>query len=359
MVSIQVIKLVIDNSSIEEYEKVYFAEHPKAKKKPIAHPYHESINKWMIMKRPQMNALKQKWKDFIIYFIQHSEHKDVHIEQCELKFTTYYGTERRHDIDNGCPKFILDGLCDSGFIIDDDSKHITSLTMQCFVDADNPRTEIEVYVSKLLTDYKQPELKEDKPMAKKKVQKISVNAMDIIMKQYETVKTVEWNGLQVVIKKDLSLEEMMTFANSVVKSCFDQASGAYMPEIKDFAIRANVLDMYTNFTLPKDLGKQYDMVVQSGAVEMVLNHINHMQFNELVKAIDSKLQNTADANIQAYITKMDNVTTAFSDMQTKMENLFSGVDNEDISKLVGAIANGDNTEEGIVKSYLKLVTKDE
>ena len=196
-------------------------------------------------------------------------------------------------------------------------------------------------------------------MAKKKIQKISVNAMDEIMKRYQTTETVEWNGLQVVIKKNLSLEEMMTFANSVVKSCFDQASGAYMPEVKDFAIRANVLDMYTNFTLPKDLGKQYDMVVQSGAVEMVLNYINYVQFNELVKAIDSKLQNTADANIQAFITKLDNVTTAFSDMQSKMEQMFSGVDTEDIGKLVGAIANGDNTEEGIVKSYLELVKKDE
>lgn len=196
-------------------------------------------------------------------------------------------------------------------------------------------------------------------MAKKKIQKISVNAMDEIMKRYQTTETVEWNGLQVVIKKNLSLEEMMTFANSVVKSCFDQASGAYMPEVKDFAIRANVLDMYTNFTLPKDLGKQYDMVVQSGAVEMVLNYINYAQFNELVKAIDSKLQNTADANIQAFITKLDNVTTAFSDMQTEMEKMFSGVDTEDIGKLVGAIANGDNTEEGIVKSYLELVKKDE
>lgn len=196
-------------------------------------------------------------------------------------------------------------------------------------------------------------------MAKKKTQKISVNAMDEIMKRFNTVETVEWNGLQVVIKKNLSLEEMMTFANSVVKSCFDQASGAYMPEVKDFAIRANVLDMYTNFTLPKDLGKQYDMVIQSGAVEMVLNYINYAQFNELVKAIDSKLQNTADANIQAFITKLDNVTTAFSDMQTEMEKMFSGVDTEDIGKLVGAIANGDNTEEGIVKSYLELVKKDE
>lgn len=196
-------------------------------------------------------------------------------------------------------------------------------------------------------------------MAKKKIQKISVNAMDEIMKRFNTVETVEWNGLQVVIKKSLSLEEMMAFANSVVKSCFDQASGAYMPEIKDFAIRANVLDMYTNFTLPKDLGKQYDMVVQSGAVEMVLNYINYVQFNELVKAIDSKLQNTADANIQAFITKLDSVTTAFSDMQTEMEKMFSGVDSEDIGKLVGAIANGDNTEEGIVKSYLELVKKGE
>ena len=196
-------------------------------------------------------------------------------------------------------------------------------------------------------------------MAKKKIQKISVNAMDEIMKRFDTVETVEWNGLQVVIKKNLSLEEMMTFTNSVVKSCFDQASGAYMPEVKDFAIRANVLDMYTNFTLPKDIGKQYDMVIQSGAVEMVLNYINYAQFNELVKAIDSKLQNTADANIQAFITKLDNVTTAFSDMQTEMEKMFSGVDTEDIGRLVGAIANGDNTEEGIVKSYLELVKKDE
>ena len=196
-------------------------------------------------------------------------------------------------------------------------------------------------------------------MAKKKIQKISVNAMDEIMKRFDAVETIEWNGLQLVIKKHLSLEEMMTFANSVVKSCFDQASGAYMPEVKDFAIRANVLDMYTNFTLPKDLSKQYDMVIRSGAVEMVLNYINCVQFNELVKAIDSKLQNTADANIQAFITKLDNVTTAFSDMQTEMEKMFSGVDTEDIGKLVGAIANGNNTEEGIVKSYLELVKKDD
>lgn len=96
------------------------------------------------MKRPMMNALKQRWKDFIVWFINNQGYANLHIEKCEMQFDTYYSTERRHDIDNGCPKFILDGLCESGFIVDDDSRHLTSLTLRCHVDRNNPRTEILV-----------------------------------------------------------------------------------------------------------------------------------------------------------------------------------------------------------------------
>lgn len=349
----QVIKLVINNAALEDYEKVYFAKHPRAKKKPIAHPYHESINQWMIMKRPQMNALKQRWKEFIAWFIENSEYKDTHIEQCELMFITYYGTARRHDIDNGCPKFILDGLCENGFIIDDDSKHITSLTMQCFVDTENPRTEIEVYVSKLLTDYKRPELKEEKPMAKKKIKRISVNAMDEILKDYENTETIQWNGIEVVITKNLSLEEMMAFADSVVKSCFDQASGTYMPEIKDFAIRSNIMERYANFTLPSKVERQYDVVIRSGVVEEILRHINFSQFDELLKAIDAKLQNAADANVQMVFRKFDDVVTSFEGLQDKVGALFAGVDQADIGKLMSAISENGVSEEKVVKAYIE------
>ena len=38
------IKLIIDNNVLEQYETYYFAMHRKASKKPIANPYHESIN---------------------------------------------------------------------------------------------------------------------------------------------------------------------------------------------------------------------------------------------------------------------------------------------------------------------------
>jgi hypothetical protein len=137
------IKLVIDKDVLERYEQYYFELHPKAHKKPIPHPYHESINVWMIMKRPMMNALKQKWKDFICWFVNDKGYSNLHIDRCEISQTVFYPNNRRHDPDNSVPKFLLDGFVQSGMLIDDDSKHVEKLVLKCQVDIDNPRTEIE------------------------------------------------------------------------------------------------------------------------------------------------------------------------------------------------------------------------
>lgn len=144
--SLKKVKLVIDDETLKTYDEYYFSIHKKAKKRPIKQPYHESINVWMIMKRPMMNALKGKWKDFMVWFINNQGYANLGIEQCEMEFVTYYGTNRRHDVDNSSPKFILDGMVLSGFIIDDDSKHLTKLTLECFVDEKRPRTEITVRI---------------------------------------------------------------------------------------------------------------------------------------------------------------------------------------------------------------------
>jgi hypothetical protein len=209
----------------------------------------------------------------------------------------------------------------------------------------------------LLTDYKPPELKEEKPMAKKKTKRISVNAMDEIMNGYEATESVNWNGIEVTITKNLPLEDMLAFADSVVKSCFDQTTGAYMPEVKDFAIRINVMERYANFTLPSKAERQYDIAMRSGAYEMILNHINIAQFYELMKAIDAKLQNAADANVQMVFRQFNDVVTSFEGLQEKVGALFAGVDPADIGKLMGAISNGSVSEEKIVLAYMAEQTK--
>jgi len=135
---------VIDNDVLDKYHEHYFRLYPKRKKKPIDKPTHPSINKWMIMKRPQMNALKQSWKDFIVWFVEDQGLTNKKIEKCSMTFVSYFKTKIRKDLDNTIPKFILDGLSSSQLIIDDDSLHLECLTLKCGWDKERPRTEIYI-----------------------------------------------------------------------------------------------------------------------------------------------------------------------------------------------------------------------
>lgn len=98
------------------------------------------------MKRPMMNALKQRWKDFIRWYVEEQGYANLRIEKCEVHQMIYYPTNRRHDVDNTTPKFILDGLVEGGMIVDDDEKHIVRLTLECGVDANYPHTDLYIHI---------------------------------------------------------------------------------------------------------------------------------------------------------------------------------------------------------------------
>lgn len=140
------IKMVIDNSVIDEYAAHYFKEHPRARKKPIERPTIPSLNTWIILPRQQMNALKQKHKEFGIWFVNKLGLQDSKLDKFEMEFKIYMPTKRRSDNDNFVPKFILDAFTESGFIIDDDNKHLTKLVITSGYDKENPRTEIIVKI---------------------------------------------------------------------------------------------------------------------------------------------------------------------------------------------------------------------
>lgn len=142
----ETLKLVIDNSVLEKYEKYYFNKHPRAKKKPIEAPYHPSTNRWMIMQRPAMNDLKQKWKDFIVWFINDLGYQDMKIDNCEVEVTTYRKINREFDLDNTTIKFIQDGFVESGLLVDDNYKILKKLTLMGGIDKENPRTEIIIKI---------------------------------------------------------------------------------------------------------------------------------------------------------------------------------------------------------------------
>lgn len=144
----KVIKLVLDQSVLDRYNEYYFKQHPRAKKVPIEHPYHPSINAWCILPRIQMNALKQRWKDFGTWWLTDLGYKDLKLDSFSITETVFFNTRRRHDVDNQVPKFLLDAFTEAGFIVDDDEKHLHSLTLKTEYDKENPRTEFKVIVHK-------------------------------------------------------------------------------------------------------------------------------------------------------------------------------------------------------------------
>lgn len=142
----KILKLVLDCSVLDRYYDYYFKKYPKRSKKPITHPYHESINKWFIMMRPQMNALKQSWKDFWVWWIKDLGLENSKFENFTLTSTVFMPTRRRCDPDNTVIKFFLDGMVEGGLIIDDDGKHLKALTLKTDYDKDNPRTELDFVI---------------------------------------------------------------------------------------------------------------------------------------------------------------------------------------------------------------------
>jgi Holliday junction resolvase RusA-like endonuclease len=102
------------------------------------------MNQWTIMRRPQANDVKGKWKEFIAWFVEVNGLTNIKISKCSMTFISYFKTKIRKDVDNTVPKFILDGLVEGGIIEDDDSNHLVSLTLRVGYDKFRPRTEIYI-----------------------------------------------------------------------------------------------------------------------------------------------------------------------------------------------------------------------
>lgn len=186
-----------------------------------------------------------------------------------------------------------------------------------------------------------------------KIKKISVNAFENVMKEtYEPTVTFDWNGVEVTVKKTLSLREMLELVDGVVKSCFSSETNAYLPEIRDFATKVCILEKYANFTMPSNVEAQYALVYCTDAVERVLEHVNAGQFNDIDYAISKKVDNLAQANIEAVNRQMNELYNSFDNLQNQLVGLFDGVNNADIQAVAGALANGTLDEERLVKAYM-------
>lgn len=172
-------------------------------------------------------------------------------------------------------------------------------------------------------------------------------------------QNIEWNEMSVVVKRIIPLDMMIRFVDNVVESCFQGDSREYMPEYMDFAIRSNVIAMYTNVELPKDYADQYAILYGTNLVDAVLEIVDRAQFQDMLRSADHKLENMLENKTQLLNLKIDSVATKMNELSDTIGELFSGVTQDDIKKIVPALSSVKIDEKKLMEAYAEVTSKGE
>ena len=174
----------------------------------------------------------------------------------------------------------------------------------------------------------------------KQKKKISVSAFEKVMKENfaPTTKIVTWHGLDITVKQTLSFEDTLVFVDGVVKSCFAENTGEYLPEIRDFAIKSCVLEMYANFALPVNTERRHELIYNTDAYDTVVNNIDKRQLTEIIDAINQKIYNILQANIESINAQMNKVYSTLDNLEKQFSDMLDGISPEDVSKFLGAVS---------------------
>lgn len=186
-----------------------------------------------------------------------------------------------------------------------------------------------------------------------KATKMKSDKLMEIVRSKNVYSKVVWNGVTLNIQHTLSLPEMMNFVDAVSKLCFAEDTGAYIPEVKDFGIKTYILEMYAGIEMPKSTNDMYDLLYRTDIVYTIIDNINKVQLDEIVTAIDNKIKHLSDAKVDAITKQMSELYSAFDNLEKQLENIFSGISHDDMSKIVGALSNGKFDEGKLVSAYLE------
>lgn len=191
----------------------------------------------------------------------------------------------------------------------------------------------------------------------KEIKKVSINKFESALDKENVITDtlLGTDDVTIQIKKTIPLQEMLLFVQEVVEACVDNENGEHIPEAYDFAIRVATLTHYANLSMPTNLEKQYWLVYNTKAFEQVLTHINTRQFDDIIRAIDKKIKFMLDVISSSAVIKINDVVSKFNDIAETSEKVFSGVNAEDMMKIIQGVSKlGEIEEENVVKTILDV-----
>lgn len=186
----------------------------------------------------------------------------------------------------------------------------------------------------------------------KKTKKVSVNAFEKSAKDGHVASTtLNWRGIEVSVRWSLTLAEVVKFVEEVVNNLYQDSE--FIPEVKRFLINRSMVLYYTNITLPANLETCYELLYSCDICEAVRDAISPAQFNDILSAIDERVNYQRQLNVSAVEQKAASLLASVEQLGESMSQLFSGINRDDVANLANALAgHGEVDEAKIVKAIL-------
>lgn len=186
------------------------------------------------------------------------------------------------------------------------------------------------------------------------MERISYEKLKSVINPDMAVSTFEWNEMSISVKRYLDMEDMMNFTYSVFNSCFSNTTGEYRPEVKDFAIRSCILEIYANIDLPDNLAERYNVIYQSSVIPEIMQYIDQTQFNAIMIAIDNKIESRINMNVAKFENEMREAQETLSGVLEFVKEIFDGIDNETVKQIAGAISNMKISPEKLAETVVEV-----
>ena len=164
----------------------------------------------------------------------------------------------------------------------------------------------------------------------------------------ENERTYNWNGIEIKIKRNLSIFEMKILFDEIYNRCFSTDDGSYQPEYRDFAERASIISLYSDAELPADIMDQYDLVYKTDLYNFVTDHVDVTQFSAVLDAVDEKVKDALDEKKR----ELEKSIEMISSLTDTLNSAFGDIDSADISAVLKNISENGFDEKAIVDAVI-------
>lgn len=206
----------------------------------------------------------------------------------------------------------------------------------------------------------------------KKEKMVSINALEKAVNYKNTYneKTIlnlsitDEENIELVVKRKLSVDDMVSMVNSVVEGSFEE--DVYSPEISELVLYKSIIVYYTNIKPEINNNLLLDLIYDFKIIDLILPVICLEQLNDIKCAIEKavsfksqKILSAARAELIEVTAQINNeqeevmsLITTLTDSFTKMMSEFENIDTSKLAANVDKLSA--MSDVGVVNNILEL-----